>query len=30
MQPDDVVGAVLLLASPMAKFVTGQVLVVDD
>lgn len=29
IQPNDVVGAVLFLASPMADFITGQVLVVD-
>jgi NAD(P)-dependent dehydrogenase (short-subunit alcohol dehydrogenase family) len=29
MHPNDVVGAVLFLASPMANFITGQVLVVD-
>jgi NAD(P)-dependent dehydrogenase (short-subunit alcohol dehydrogenase family) len=27
--PDDVVGAALYLASPLAAFVTGQTLVVD-
>jgi len=30
LEPDDIVPAVLYLASPEARFVTGQELIVDD